>query len=809
MANEFKHASVGTELTQAEYEGTSAHVLDSQAAGDIIYASSTTQLSRLGIGTAGKILQVNSGASAPEWTAALTGVTSVLNTSLVVGRDSDNDIDFATDNTILFRAAGADQIKLIDGALAPVTDNDVDLGTSSLEFKDAFFDGTVTADAFAGPLTGDVTGTADVATVATTVTITDNESTNEDNAIIFTAGGDVDGGNIGLESDGTLTYNPSTGKITATGFIGALTGNADTATTLATARAINGVNFDGSAAITITAAGSTLSDTVPVSKGGTNATSLADKAVLITQDSGTDTVSAAAMSSNGQLLIGGTSGPAVGTLTAGSNVTITNADGEITIAALAGDITGVAAGVGLSGGGTSGDVTLTLDLSELSGVTPANGDSLATLDSDGSTEQLTTIANLATLFAGTGLTASSSVLSVDQGTASAKGAVIVAGGTGLSVSYSSGTATVSGDDASTSAKGIAQFSSDNFAASSGTITIKDGGIVTAELAADAVTSAKIADDAVTSDHIATNAVVTDSITDANVTLAKIANAAANTVIVRDANSSGVLSAKAVADTQLLIGDGTGFTAASLSGDVTMANDGAVTIANNAVETAMISDNNVTAAKIFDLARGSILYGNSSAATAELTAGSANTVLTSNGTDISWAAASGGGGIDLVKMFRLTSAFTGNAAPIASNLAVVNSDGYGGIGNDVDGTTADVTVSGGIFSFTVPGVYQISFDVFFQSAAVDHTMVGIIKTNTDYDNDATDFNAASNAYAELGSASTAQQHSHTSFIFDVPNATALNTHKVRFDVAGMDSSNTIQGDANQNYTYMTFIRLGDT
>ena len=76
-------------------------------------------------------------------------------------------------------------------------------------------------------LTGDVTGTA---SVATTVTITDNESTDEDNALIFTAGGDVDGGNLGLESDGTLTYNPSTGKITATGFIGALTGNADTAT---------------------------------------------------------------------------------------------------------------------------------------------------------------------------------------------------------------------------------------------------------------------------------------------------------------------------------------------------------------------------------------------------------------------------------------------------------------------------------------------------------------------------------------------------------------------------------------------------
>jgi hypothetical protein len=59
--------------------------------------------------------------------------------------------------------------------------------------------------------------------------------------------------------------------------------------------------------------------------------------------------------------------------------------------------------------------------------------------------------------------------------------------------------------------------------------------------------------------------------------------AANTVKVRDASSSGTPSNKAVADTQILIGDGTGFTAAALSGDVTMANTGVVTIANNAVD----------------------------------------------------------------------------------------------------------------------------------------------------------------------------------------------------------------------------------
>ena len=67
------------------------------------------------------------------------------------------------------------------------------------------------------------------------------------------------------------------------------------------------------------------------------------------------------MDANGELLIGGTSGPAVGTLTAGTGVTITNADGAITIAASdVGDITGVTAGTNLSGGGSSGAVTVNL-----------------------------------------------------------------------------------------------------------------------------------------------------------------------------------------------------------------------------------------------------------------------------------------------------------------------------------------------------------------------------------------------------------------------------------------------------------------
>ena len=55
----------------------------------------------------------------------------------------------------------------------------------------------------------------------------------------------------------------------------------------------------------------TLDTALPVAQGGIGATSLTDKAVLISRDSGTDAVGSLALTTNGSIIVGGTNGPAV------------------------------------------------------------------------------------------------------------------------------------------------------------------------------------------------------------------------------------------------------------------------------------------------------------------------------------------------------------------------------------------------------------------------------------------------------------------------------------------------------------------
>ena len=68
--------------------------------------------------------------------AALTTVTSIKNTALVIGRDNDNDIDFSTDNQINFRVGATDELTLTTQGIEPSSNGGYNLGASAKRFEE-------------------------------------------------------------------------------------------------------------------------------------------------------------------------------------------------------------------------------------------------------------------------------------------------------------------------------------------------------------------------------------------------------------------------------------------------------------------------------------------------------------------------------------------------------------------------------------------------------------------------------------------------------------------------------------------------
>ena len=313
-------------------------------------------------------------------------------------------------------------------------------------------------------------------------------------------------------------------------------------------------------------------------------------------------------------------------------------------------------------------------------------------------------------------------------------------------------------------------------------------VKTTGLADDAVTGAKIADDTVAEANMANDAI----------SLAELKAGTDGQVITYDASGNPTAVGPGT-DGQVLTSTGAGsppafealpasnnYTHPNHSGDVTSSADGATTIADNAV----------TLAKMAGLARGKLIYGDSSGDPAALTVGSANQVLTSDGTDVAWAAAAAGG-LTEADMWRITSETAGGNSPQTANWERADTGGFGLLGSGL-------SESSGVFTFPSTGFWYINLTIMARHNSDSSAIWARI--------DHTSNNGGSWAHYAVGSGNinyvsgtwwyggASCQH-----MFDI---TDTSNQKVRFSLSANDSA-IIEANSGQQVSGFVALRLADT
>ena len=259
--------------------------------------------------------------------------------------------------------SSVEQLKIQDGGIVPTTTNDIDLGTSTLQFKDGYFDGNVTLD---GLVIGSATAITDVDTDLSAVSGSDDTVASA-KAIKTYVDAQVGGSDLDFEGDtgGNQSVDLTTQELTLTGGTGIdTTGSAQTMTfAIDTA-----VVVDKTTAQTLTNKTLTTPTIASITNGGT-----------VTIPSGADTLVARTSTDilTNKILSSPTlTSPVINTAISGtafkdednmSSNSATSVASQQSIKAYVdteiatipvGDITSVVAGTGMTGGGTSGDVTL-------------------------------------------------------------------------------------------------------------------------------------------------------------------------------------------------------------------------------------------------------------------------------------------------------------------------------------------------------------------------------------------------------------------------------------------------------------------
>ena len=280
--------------------------LSSFTAGDLVYFSTGTALSKLAKGTAGQVLAMNSGATAPEW-------------------KSDTDTTYsAGDGLDLSGTTFSTDLKANGGLVIESTELALDLAASSITGTLAVSDGGTGQTTYTNGqlLIGNTTGN----------TLTKASLTGGTNVTITPGAGSI----TIAATDTNTTYTAGDGLD--------LSG-----TTFSTDLKANGGLVIESTEVAIDLGASSITGTLAVGDGGTGLTGVTAGDILYA--SGTDTIAKLAKGSANQVL-----------------AMNSGATAPEWVAATTGDITGVTAGDGITGGGVSGTVDVAADLKSNGGL---------------------------------------------------------------------------------------------------------------------------------------------------------------------------------------------------------------------------------------------------------------------------------------------------------------------------------------------------------------------------------------------------------------------------------------------------------
>jgi hypothetical protein len=199
--------TIGTGTWQADdvlvaHGGTG---LSSYSAGQMLYYASGTAFSKLSLGSANYVM--TSSGSAPQWVQRIAN--AALPTNIDVGGTLDVTGATVLDSTLTV-ASGA---TLATAKVSDLTSGRVVIAGTDGELADhsALTYNTSTGALSATSFSGSFSGTASTATVATTITVADSSDSSSSPLFVESATG-----NLGAKTDSQLTYNASSGLLSAT-----------------------------------------------------------------------------------------------------------------------------------------------------------------------------------------------------------------------------------------------------------------------------------------------------------------------------------------------------------------------------------------------------------------------------------------------------------------------------------------------------------------------------------------------------------------------------------------------------------------